>query len=286
MANATLAYHLEHPEDLPVSPPASPGDEGDGEKRPTTKARTPQTVTAADTRVAIANLCASLDEARTADAPVGILLQLAKNLSSARQRAKVGQTATSEMRAMELEAVDLPADAGTAGDEAETVSLAAWERTLNREARFCDEALAEACWVREFGDSVISESEQLAVRRAAYAHESAALFIQDAWRNFKAPPLVDTFHELDYTPAKVYLAAEAASRIQSVARGRKLRLDLAAELGLLEQLATLSPRTDKTIYWPSCLKLFVTVTAAHAVFAYVAFVLHHRGFGPGVVAGA
>ena len=190
----TLEYH-----DLPVSPPASPGDDANLGQKKRPIART-QTVTAGANALTILELNASLDEARTAEAPVGILLQLAKNLSSARQRAKVGQTAASEMRPMDLK---LEAVADAAADGPTIVRLASWERTLNREGRLCDEALAEARWVREFGDSVISESERLDLaRRAAYARESAALSIQDAYRNFKQP-LVDSYHELDYTPAEV-----------------------------------------------------------------------------------
>ena len=82
----------------------------------------------------------AIEEARRRNAPVGILLSLAKKLSVARQRA----SKPAKMRTMQLEMEALP-PSSDAGDEA-----AGWrsprsiQRELDRELRFCSEAIAEA----------------------------------------------------------------------------------------------------------------------------------------------
>ena len=84
----------------------------------------------------------AIEEARRRNAPVGILLSLAKKLSVARQRAS--EPAAAKMRTMQLEMEALP-PSSDAGDEA-----AGWrsprsiQRELDRELRFCSEAIAEA----------------------------------------------------------------------------------------------------------------------------------------------
>jgi len=85
----------------------------------------------------------AIEEARRRNAPVGILLSLAKKLSVARQRASTAKP-TTKMRTMQLEMEALP-PSSDAGDEA-----AGWrsprsiQRELDRELRFCSEAIAEA----------------------------------------------------------------------------------------------------------------------------------------------
>ena len=129
----------------------------------------------------------AIEEARRRNAPVGILLSLAKKLSVARQRAS---SKPAKMRTMQLEMEALP-PSSDAGDEA-----AGWrsprsiQRELDRELRFCSEAIAEAEWVRDFGDAAIAEAERLhAERHDEYTRETAVLTIQDAWRRRKAPAL-------------------------------------------------------------------------------------------------
>ena len=97
-------------------------------------------------------------------------------------------------------------------------------------------------WVRDFGDAAIAEAERLhAERHDEYTRETAVLTIQDAWRRRKAPALADN-QKLPFVPGPTYLEAEAASRIQSAVRGKLTRLALAAELELMEELGSPSPR--------------------------------------------
>ena len=154
--------------ELPVSPPTSPGFDDDEKAkavsrghrhrsvppgRPLTRARvcprqarTPAASAGSARCDDLDEISGAIEEARRRNAPVGILLALAKKLSVARQRASSGKPkpAAAKMRTMQLEMEALP-PSSDAGDEA-----AGWrsprsiQRELDRELRFCSEAIAEA----------------------------------------------------------------------------------------------------------------------------------------------
>ena len=90
----------------------------------------------------------SLSEARQQGASVGLLLELAKNLSIARQRTKAGQRAVSAIRTMELEPTGGGKELDDDADGAEESGLplmrpAEADALLNRELRLCESALSE-----------------------------------------------------------------------------------------------------------------------------------------------
>ena len=152
--SAALAAHLDGgtaaADPLPVSPPTSPGDadEFGSQKHSTrtqsrTRARTSESVA---NREAIDEMADSLSEARQQGAPVGLLLELAKNLSVARQRTKAGQHAVSAIRTMELEPTGGGNELDSGGTEESGLPLmrpAEADALLNRELRLCESALSE-----------------------------------------------------------------------------------------------------------------------------------------------
>lgn len=175
--SAALAAHLDGgtaaADPLPVSPPTSPGDadEFGSQKHSTrtqsrTRARTSESVA---NREAIDEMADSLSEARQQGAPVGLLLELAKNLSVARQRTKAGQHAVSAIRTMELEptggGTELDDDAGGAEESGlPLMRPAEADALLNRELRLCESALSEV-WYRYHPLSPAVQSLLLRARR-------------------------------------------------------------------------------------------------------------------------
>lgn len=246
MALRTAQYLGDGARELPVSPPTSPGEEG-------AKPRTPRYCAAAEKQV-VEGLAAGLAEARLKGAPVGLLVGLAKRLSTAKQRAGAGRSAVSSMRAMELEEAAPPAG------EMRLMRHAEAEALLNRELRMCESALCEVRWVKSYGDDALRESEALHAERQAGRREMAASTIQEFWRRHAAPPPASSRQPMRYTPAAERLDAEAASCIQAAWRRTRRRAYFGHELRMLRQLADLrdaAPPSAQTTYWPSALKLCV-----------------------------
>jgi hypothetical protein len=206
-------------------------------------------------RETVEELSDGLCEARLKGAPVGLLLNLAKQLSTAKQRAHAGQSAVASIRAMPTMELE---EEGATGGEMPLMRHAEADAILNRELRICEDVIEEMRWVKGYGDAVLRESEALHARRhAAWRRDCAASTIQEFWRRHTAPPLVSGEQALHYTPAAEYLDAEAASRIQAAWRGLRHRTLLSNELRVLQQLADPLPPTVQEIYWPSALKLCV-----------------------------
>lgn len=207
-----------------------------------------------------------LCEARLKGAPAGLLLNLAKQLSTAKQRARAGQSALASIRAMP--AMELEENLAPSG-EMPVMRHAEADAVLNQELRICEDVLEEMRWVKGYGDAILRESEALHARRhAALRRDCAASTIQQFWRRHTAPPLVSSEQALPYTPAAEYLDAEAASRIQAAWRGLRRRTLLSRELSVLQQLADPVPLTAPEIYWPSALKLYVVMPCETLVFVH------------------